>query len=71
MNQTSNKGQIVLYSSSRNFEKKLQLPQTSKNYVFTFKLKIIKSRMHRKKQLNWIIMEKVMHQTSNKGQSCA
>jgi len=40
-------------------------------YVFIFKLKIIESRMKcNNNQLNWLTIEKVIHQTSNKGQCC-
>jgi len=55
MHQTSSKGKVILYNSFGNFEYKLHLLQTSKNYVFTFKWNIIESRMHRKNNhLNWI-----------------
>jgi len=40
-------------------------------FVFILKLKMIELRTkYKKNQLNWITIEKVMHQTNNKGQCC-
>jgi len=54
-----------------NFKNKTATCVKLHNFLFVFKLKMIESRTKcNKNQLNWITIEKVMHQTSKKGQCC-
>jgi len=62
---------IEFYKLSGIFEFKLHLPQNSKNDILVLKSNIIEAGIDSKKNpFNWIIVDKVIGQTSSRGQSC-
>ena len=54
--------------TASNFQRELQLDQSSKNYVLLLELKLFESRIqHNKPQLNWKSVDNVISNIVSKG----